>query len=313
MSGTGNQEIVGTKFPNLEVRGNGVKTLKGTLTIEGDCELFTGCEFNADNRTINLYGDFRNFDGGGGIYHQNYGRLNLNGSRHIQNVYCSDTINTRFYNVYIEKAANDTVRFQNDVFVGNNMMTTTNKGHLDIFDHRLIIGGDFYLYKGCKFVHKKGASLHFTSSDAEQLIRNYNTENTYPTMHFSGSAVKRPYDNTFDINGDVIIDHDAIVTSSIKLMVSGNWRNSGTFNHSSEVIFDRCAAVDGDGDQTISSSAFNNVTFAGDGVKLLKGMINVSGQLKIDSLSTLDVNPNGNYEIKVGGTWKNNIWSPPAT
>ena len=310
LSGTGNQEIVGTKFPNLEVRGNGVKTLKGTLTIEGDFELFTGCEFNADNRTINLYGDFRNFDGGGGIYHQNYGRLNLNGSRHIQNVYCSDTINTRFYNVYIEKAANDTVRFQNDVFVGNNMMTTTNKGHLDIFDHRLIIGGDFYLYKGCKFVHKKGASLHFTSSDAEQLIRNYNTENTYPTMHFSGSAVKRPYDNTFDINGDVIIDHDAIVTSSIKLMVSGNWRNSGTFNHSSEVIFDRCAAVDGDGDQTISSSAFNNVTFAGDGVKLLKGMINVSGQLKIDSLSTLDVNPNGNYEIKVGGTWKNNIWSP---
>ena len=316
LSGAGNQEIVGTKFPNLEVRGNGVKTLKGTLTIEGDLDVFSGCEFNADNRTINLYGDFRNFDGGGGIYHQNYGRLNLNGSRHIQNVYCNDTVNTRFYNVYIEKAANDTVRFQNDVFVGNNMMTTTNKGHLDIYDHRLIIGGDFYLYKGCKFVHKQGASLHFTSSDAEQLIRNYNTENTYPTMHFSGSAVKRPYDNAFDINGDVIIDHDAIVTSSIKLMVSGNWRNSGTFNHSSEVIFDRCAAVDGDGNQYISGSAFYNVTFAGDGSKMLKGMINVSGQLKIDSLSTLDVSPDGGStynDIKVGGTWKNNIWSPGRT
>lgn len=313
LNGAENQEIVGTKFPNLQVRGSGVKTLKGTLTIEGDFEVFPGCEFNADNRTINLYGDFRNSDGGGGIFHQDYGRLNLNGSRHIQNVYCSDTVNTKFYNVYIDKKLNDTVRFQSNVFVGNNMMTTTNKGHLDIFNHRLIIGGDFYLYKGCKFVHDKGASLHFTSSEAEQLIRNYNTENTYPTMHFSGSAVKRPYDNPFDINGDVIIDNDAIVTSSVKLFVSGNWRNSGTFNHSSEVVFDRDDNDEGGGNQYISSSAFSSVTFAGTGVKMLKGMINVSSQLKIDSLSTLDVSPDGGstyFDIKVGGTWKNNVWGP---
>ena len=109
LDGDGDQEIVGTKFPNLEVRGGGVKTLKGNLTIEGDLEVFQGCVFNADNRTINLYGDFRNIEGGGGNYHQNYGRLNFNGSRHIQNVYCKDTINTKFYNVYIEKKANDTV------------------------------------------------------------------------------------------------------------------------------------------------------------------------------------------------------------
>ncbi len=314
LSGSGDQEITGTKFPNLHVRGSGVKVLKGTLTVEGDLSVYSGCEFNADNRTINLYGDFFNYEGGGGIYHQNYGRLNLNGpSTHIQSVFCHDTINTRFYNVYIEKKQNDSVRFETDVFVGNNMMTTTNKGHLDIDNHRLIIGGDFYLYKGCKFVHTKGASLHFTSSNAEQLIRNYNTENTYPTMHFSGSAVKRPYDNTFDINGDVIIDHDAIVTSSCKLLVSGNWKNSGTFNHSSEVIFDRNDGDEGGGNQFISGSAFSSVTFAGTGVKMLKGMINVSSQLKIDSLSTLDVSPDGGntyYDIKVGGTWKNNVWGP---
>lgn len=313
LCGIGNQEIVSTKFPNLQVRGNGVKTLKGTLTIEGDLSVYSGCEFNADNRTINLYGDFDNTDGGGGIYHQDYGRLNLNGATHIQNVACSDTINTRFYNVYIDKKLDDTVRFQTDVFVGNNMMTTTSKGNFDIDNHRLIIGGDFYLYKGCKFVHTKGASLHFTSSEAEQSISNSNTENTYPTMRFTGSAVKALKTNEFDINGDVIIDHDAIVTSSCKLWVSGDWKNAGTFNHSSEVIFDRNDDDDGGGNQYISSSAFSSVTFAGTGRKMLTGMINVSSQLKIDSLSTLEVSPDGGttcYEIKVGGTWKNNVWGP---
>ena len=302
-----NQNIVGTTLPNVEIRGSGIKKLQSTLTVEGDLKVYSGCEFDADNRTINLYGDFSNFDGGGGVFHQNDGRLNLRGAvGEEQSVVCAVPENTRFFNVYIERTKTDTVYFDSDIYVGGNLMTAENKGSLHIDNHTLTIGGDFYLYRNCKFAYTTGANLIFNSSTAEQRFSNQNTENKYPKMRFIGGAVKRLTDNPFDIDGDVTIDNGAIVTSGVKLYVSGNWENSGTFNSSSEVEFDGA-------DQLISGSAFNNVTFGGTGSKRLNGIINLTGWLKIDSHSTLDVSPNDGgtyYDITVAGDWYNNIVAP---
>lgn len=301
------QEINATTLPNVEFRGSGIKKLKSTVTIEGDLSVSSGCEVDADNRTINLYGDFRNTDGGGGVYHQNAGRLNLRGAvGEKQTIVCTNCENTRLFNVYIERSKTDTVFFESDILVGGNLITAENKGSLNIRNHTLTIGGDLNLYRNCKLEYTEGAKLHFNSSDAEQLIRNYNTSNIYPTMQFTGSAVKRPYDNMFDIDGDVIIDNGAIVSSGVKLKISGNWENSGIFNSSSEVEFD------GD-EQFISGSAFNNVTIGGTGTKKLKGIVNLTGWLKIDSLATFDVSPNDGgtyYDMTIAGHWYNNIVSP---
>lgn len=299
------QEIVSTTLPNVAIGGSGIKTLKGTLTIQGDLSVFSGSEFNADNRTIHLYGDFNNTSGGGGRFHQENGRLNFRGDGYNQTVMCADTINTQFFDVYIEKTANDIVFFGTDVFIGRNFVTAENRGSLSIANHKLTVGGDFNFFRNCNFIHSDGACLYFNSNSVEQTLRNLNTANTYPTMYFLGAAVKRPSDNPFDINGNVVIGNGAIVTSGVKLYVSGNWYNNGVFNSSSEVVFDR------DGDQLISGSAFHNVTFGGSGTKRLGGIINLTGSLKIDSHATLDVSPDGNsyYNITVAGDWYNNIVS----
>ena len=310
------QEIVGTTLPNVAIRGSGIKTLKGTLTIQGNLSVYSGSEFNADNRTIHLYGNFSNNSGGGGRFHMDNGRINFRGDHYNSSVVCADTINTRFFNVYIEKTVNDSVKFESDVFVGGNFMTAENRGSIDIANHKLTIGGDFSLCRNCSFVHTAGAILQFNSSSIEQQIRNLNTTNKYPTMRFIGGAVKRLTDNSFDINGDVKIENGAIVTSGVKLFVSGvNWINAGTFNSSSEVEFDRTAADGNGGDQLISGSAFNSVTFGGTGTKRLNGIINLTGWLKIDSLATLDVSPDGlsYYGITVASHWYNNIVSPDGT
>ena len=302
-----NQEIVATTLPNVEIRGSNTKTLKGNLVVEGDLSIYTGSELNADNRTISLYGNFNNNDASG-RFSQRYGRLNMRGDGYNTSISCANTTNTIFNNIYIEKSLNDTVHFLTKTFVGGNLMTGSNRGSIDIFNDTIIIGGDLYMYPNCELIHGPEAVLYFNSTDAEQTISNQHTANKYPTMRFSGSAVKRPSSNAFDIDGDVIIERDAIVASSVKLKVSGDWRNNGgTFNHSSEVEFDG-----GDG-QKISRSAFCNVTFGGTGTKYLGGIINVSGWLKIDSLATFDVGPKDEdayYDITVGSHWYNNIVSP---
>lgn len=307
--GAGDQEIVATTLPNVEMRGSQIKTLKGTLTVNGNLSVYSGSEFNADNRSIVLLGNFTNTDAGGGNFHQNAGTLYLRGLDNTQTINVSNANNNQFYDIYIQKNQNDTCKFASDIKVGRNLMTANKKGHLNIENHTITIGGDLYMYQNCNLIHTDGALLHFSSSETEQLIRNYNTEIIYPTMRFTGSAVKRPYDNTFDIDGDVIIDEDAIVSSGYKFQVSGNWSNAGTFNHSSEVVFY------GD-DQNISGSAFYNVHFSGTGTKKLGGNIDVSGWLKIDSLATLDVSPDdglSSYDIKLGSHWYNNIWNEDST
>lgn len=307
----GKQEIVATTLPNVQISGSGVKKLKGDVTIQGNLEVHNGCEFDADNRTINLHGDFRNTDGGGGRFHQTGGRLNMRGSGYDQTITCASTVNTKFYNVYIEKSKTDMVVFKSDVVVGCNLMTTENKGGIDIENHTLTIGGDFDLRRYCQFSHD-GAKLHFNGSEAEQSIKNLNTENTYPTMEFSGTAVKRFTDNAFDINGDIKINAGAIVSSGVKLYVSGTWENAGMFNSSSEVEFDG-EMEDEDEFQLIGGSTFNNVTIGGKGWKRLGGIVNLTGWMKIDSLAKLDVSPDeGNtyYNMTIAGHWYNNIVSP---
>ncbi len=300
------QEIVATTLPNVIIRGSDTKILKGNLTVEGDLTVYSGCRFNADSRTINLYGNFDNSFGGGGQYSQIGGRLNLRGDGYDQTVVCGNIENTKLYHVYIEKTKNDKVTFLSDILVSGNLVTSENRGSIDIEGHTLTLGGDLTLSRYCSLIYTDGAMLHFNGSNLEQQISNKNTDNIYPTMKFSGNAVKRYTDNAFDIDGDVIINNGAIVTAGVKLKVSGNWENSGTFNSSSEVEFDGA-------EQLISGSAFNNVTFGGTNTKKLNGIINLTGWLKIDSLATLDVSPDdGNtyYNITVSGHWYNNIVGP---
>ena len=127
-NGSGPQEIVQTTLPNVEMQGGDVKTLKSTMTINGNFTLHAGCEVNADNRTIYLNGNFVNIDAGGGVFHQLAGSLYLRGTGNTQTIAVYNVNNNQFNNIYIEKNENDTCRFLTDVKVGGNLMTANKKG-----------------------------------------------------------------------------------------------------------------------------------------------------------------------------------------
>lgn len=300
-----NQIINNTVLPNVEMRGNGVKTITGNLKINGNLKLYQGIEVNSDYRNIEIYGDWINE---GADFHQNYARTTFAAIGKNQIVDVEETKN-KFCDIYLAKGLDDEVQFVRNTHISRNFVTATDKGSINIGANTLTIGGDLYMYPNCRLEYTNGAMLHFNGSETEQLIRNYNTEIIYPTLKFSGTAVKRPYDNTFDIDGDVIIDNNAIVSSGYIFKVQGDWECNGTFNHTSRIDFD------GE-NQKISSSTFNAVVFSGTGVKTLYGNINVNSYLTIDSLSTLDVSPdNGatSYNITIAGNWNNNVFNADST
>jgi len=303
-----NQAISATTLPNVILSGSDVKTLNGTMYVNGNLTINSGVEFNADNRYIYITGNWTSANGS--KFHQRYGRLTMNGEGNNQTVDLDDNTLSPFYDFYITKLKNDTVVFATDIDINCNLITAANKGSINLGAHTLTLGGDFYLYAGCDFIHTPGALIHMNGAETEQLVRNYHGNNIFPAMYFSGAAIKRLYDNTFDIDGDFTINRATVNAHSYKLLISGNWvNNGGSFLHSSEVVFD------GD-DQMIDNSDFYTVRISGTGVKKLNGHINLTGALYIDPTGTLDVSPDGGsscYNITLNGAWRNNLWNDART
>jgi len=297
-----NQSISATTLPNVVLSGTGTKLLNGNISITGDLTIDNGVDFNADNRYITIYGNWDN--NSTGTFHQEYGRTTFSGNAG-QNVSIQDPLSSYFYDVYIDKPTNDTLYLLSDVKVERNFRLTDSHGSLNLTTHILAIGGDWYIYNGCSLIYGVGGGLLFNGSSEEQLIRNYNAATIYPPLEFSGSALKRLYDNTFYVGGDFYINHSTVSGEYFDIHVTCDWKNEGgTFNHyNRKVVFDGA-------DQLIDGSTFDDVVFAGTGTKKLNGNISLTGGLQIDSLATLDVSPdNGTnvYSISIEEFWYNNI------
>lgn len=303
-----NQSISGTTLPNVILSGSDVKTLNGTMYVNGNLTIGSGVEFNADNRYIYITGNWTSSNGS--LFHQRYGRLTMTGEGNNQIVTLDDNTRSPFYDFYITKLQKDTVVFATDIDINCNLITAAKKGNIVLGNHTLSLGGDFYLYAGCDFIHTAGALIHMNGAETEQLVRNYHGANTFPAMRFSGAAIKRLYDNTFDIDGDFTIDRATVNAHGYKLLISGNWvNNGGSFLHSNEVVFDGA-------DQLIDNSDFYSVRISGTGAKKLNGHINLTGALYIDPTGTLDVSPNDGgtcYNITLNGAWRNNLWDDART
>ncbi len=301
------QMINTTTLPNVSLQGTGTKTLNGNLTILGDLSLSNGIEFNADNRYITISGDWDN--NSTATFHQLFGRTTFVGTS-AQNIAVLNSTTSKFYDLYLDKPTGDTLYLLSDVAVERNTFMTENRGNIHINNHSLSIGGDLWVYDGCKILYSAGGTIKFNGSTEEQLVRNYNENMIYPDLFFSGAAVKRLYDNAYYINGNFNIDHTTVNAEYFMLYIKGNWVNSGgTFTHNSTVIFDG-------GNQNIDASSFSSVKIAGTGVKKLYGNISLSSWLRIDTLATLDASPDAgltNYNITLSGDWFNNEWNASRT
>lgn len=297
------QIISSTTVPNIILKGSGVKDLEGTLIIEGDLVISNGVEFDADNRYISIHGNWDNSSNG--TFHQVAGRTAFIGDDG-QNISIQSTVNSRFYDITIDKPLGDTVFLSTDVAIDRNFRFTQDNGNLHLNDKTLSIGGDWYIYTNCELLYDTGGKLVFNGSSTEQLLRNYNASTIYPDMEFSGSSLKRLYDNPFDVNGDFYINNSTVGGEWIYLSISGDWKNSGgTFNHYRSVTFDGA-------NQLIDGTTFDDIVFSGTGTKKLNGNISLTGWLRIDSTATLDVSPDAgvnDYDITIEEHWYNDEWS----
>ncbi|RLD58891.1 MAG: hypothetical protein DRJ01_12015, partial [Bacteroidetes bacterium] len=300
------QIISASNFGDVIFAGSGTKSIDGNLYISGNLTINNGVTVNADNRYLEVAGNWDN--GSTGTFSQSSGRVTFNGSGH-QTISVQSGNSSAFNQLYIDKSA-DALQALTDFTVNQHFRFTENKGDFDLGSNTLYVGGDWYIYNGCEFIHNSDAKIVFNGNTEEQLIRNYNASTDYCTLEFTGSGVKRLYEQPFDINGDFIMNNATVAAEWFEIHVSGNWTNSGgNFSHYRAVVFDGA-------DQTIDGSNFHDVNFSGTGTKKLNGNITLNGWLKIDTTATLDVSPDGgttSYDISVEEQWYNNEWNADST
>ncbi|MBE9468315.1 MAG: hypothetical protein IMY72_08350 [Bacteroidetes bacterium] len=303
-----NQIISASNFGNIIFAGTaaGIKSIHGNLYISSNVTINNGVIVNADNRYIEVVGNWDN--GSTGTFTQSSGRVTFNGSGH-QTIFVQSDNNSAFNQLYIDKSA-DTLQALSDFVVNQHFRFTENKGDFDLGSNTLSIGGDWYIYNGCEFLHNADAKIIFNGNTEEQLIRNYNANTDYCTLEFIGSGVKRLYEQPFDINGDFIMNNATVAAEWFEISVSGDWTNTGgSFSHYRAVVFDGA-------DQTIDGSTFHDVTISGTETKKLNGNLSLNGWLKIDTIATLDASPDGgttSYNISVEEQWYNNEWNYDST
>lgn len=303
----GDQQIrQSTIFPNVIFSGTGTKTVSGILDVNGDFTIQNGIVVNSSNYNISLSGNFNN-NTSGKFIHTN-ALLTLDGTVH-QNISVQPTNETVFESITIAKDGGQ-VSVLSSIMVNRNFYFTKNKGDLDISNHTIKVGGNFYTQEGAELIWVDGAMLHFNGSSEDQLIRNYNGTTIFPHTKFSGSGMKRLYEKTFDINGDFIIENAAVRAEWFDIYVSGDWvNNGGSYGHYRATIFDGA-------DQYIDATDFEDIVFSGTGTKYLKGHINVGGFLTIEENATLDVSPDAgttSYNISIEEHWNNNLYNVDST
>ncbi len=295
-----------TEFPNVVFGGSGTKTIDGNILIDGDIEIGNSIVLDASNRNIDITGSWNNASDGQFI--NTNGIVTFNGTTD-QTIEVQTGNSSLFETITIEKDGGK-IEALSDFDVARHFYFTESKGDFDLNDHTLCIGGNWYIQNNCDFTWDAGAILHFNGNSEDQLIRNYQAGTIYPDMKFSGSGMKRLYQEDFDINGDFIIDNASVRAEWFDIYIEGDWINSGgSYGHYRTTWFDGA-------DQTIDATDFEDVVFSGTGTKYLGGHINLGGCLTIDSLATLDASPNGgtdSYNITVEEHWYNNVFKTDST
>ena len=288
------QNISQSDFANVYFSGSGTKTVSGTLDIVGNLVIQDGVVVQTD-QYIYIEGNWS--ETGSGQFRQSAGRTTFDGTSANQTI--SMNSSSYFHDFTINKTASSkTVTANSDIDINGTFDFVENNAVFDLNGNNLYVAQNFYFRDGCTFTHNNG-KVFFDGNDVAQLIRNYNTATiVFNDVEFSGTAVKRLYDNSFKFQGDVFINNTTLDGQYWDHYVEGNWINTGIFRHSRTIYFN------GAQDQTISGSAFHSVRFGGGAyTKTLSGDITLTGDLHIDD-ATLDVSAN-NYNITLDDYWYN--------
>lgn len=289
-----NQIISQSNFANVYFTNTGTKYIYGTLDILKNLVIQNDVVIDDVEHNIYIEGNWT--EQGTSEFHQIAGGVFFDGTSANQTV--QTNANSYFYNFYITKpGVNKLVTFNSEIDINGTLDFADGNAQLNLNGNDLHVARDFNYRNGCTFTHNNG-KVYFDGNEIAQLLRNLSSgEIIFADVEFSGSAVKRLYDNSFRFKGDVTINNATLDGQWVEHYVEGNWNNTGVFRHSSVLHFV------GE-DQNISSSSFYTVRFGGGNfVKTLSGDINLNGHLYIDD-ATLDVSA-ANNSITVENNWYN--------
>ncbi|MBM4166297.1 MAG: hypothetical protein FJ218_05170 [Ignavibacteria bacterium] len=246
---------------------NGYPTSTSSINIAGIL-----VASNAD--TLKVFGQWNN----SGTFTSGTGTVEFAGTN--QNVSA-----TTFHNVVFSNSGTKTA-LGNLVFNGS---LTNNSGiTLNASTYSHTVRGDWINNNGTLI-----SNGQFTFNGTNQII----SGGTYYNISFQGNGTKT-INSTMAINSNVSIGLNSIVNAGNNVVsVSGNWQNNGTFsNLSGTVTFNGSS-------QSISASAFGNVTFAGNGTKTATGVLVIKGNVVITNGVTFKSNA---FIDSVSGNWTNN-------
>ncbi|MDN4166242.1 T9SS type A sorting domain-containing protein [Cytophagales bacterium LB-30] len=304
-----NQNVSASNFNNLTVSNSGTASLIGNINLLGNFTVSDGAIFDASTYNINLDGNWVN--GGSGQYIQTTGTVTFDGTSANQTI--SSNGNSYFGALNINKtnASFRTVTALTDLDINRSVTLAQDNATFDFSNVTLSLGDNWTANTGTTII-STGSTMAFDGPDLQSIRQE--GAGSFNNISFSNAGIKRfrdDTDNLIDIDGDVTITASTVDASwdgtyFANLTVGGNWINDGSFNHTNRTL-----TFDG-ANQSISSSNFGNVVFAGTGTKTLDGNISLANSLTINASSTLDVSAS-NYGITLGGNWNNNGTFVPNT
>ncbi len=285
-----NQIISEIDYGNLILSGSGVKAIPEKLSIQGSFIFST--QVDAKQSNISVYGNWEN---DGGIF-TSLGDVKFIGDG-VSTI--TGTAATTFYNLISEK--NSSLLLNSDISVKN--LLTIDSGIFDAFSHSINEGKNFELNNKSTFrTSHQNFNLPFSSVaiSPSSIFEYYGNEQQdilglqYGNLHLLDGGTKNALGtilaSNVEIENNVTFDGKNFFHT-----VSGDWVNRGAFISSGEITFSG-------NNQLITSSDFNNVTFAGAGIKTILGDINATGNISVEENVSLD---GGSNSISVRGNWEN--------
>lgn len=316
------QSIVGNVI-NVVFANGGTKTVTtSNLVVQRNLTINSGVLLDANIRNISIAGDWVQL--GTGSYNQSTGTTTFNGiSASPQNITIATPSSSYFGNLTVNRGdlvgnpstsikvqTNSNVRVAGTLRLNNFNDNPTCSilvpyADLDITGDTLFVGGSLVIYPTSTMT-TPNSTLVLASETAQNFYIGTPTV-TFNNLVFSGSGLKTfanggwtapacgSWNNPVVVNGDWKIDLATVNASSLAVTVSGNWYNTGDFQHNNTVTLLGIS-------KTVSNSTFNNLTFGASASYTLTGDITVANAFNILAGGSLDVSPS-NYSVTVSGNY----------
>lgn len=319
------QTVRGITYGNLVLQTN-TKTVDGGLTINGNIDLNGAATLDLGNFSHFFRGTtiVNSVTRNGSITSASGGTFTFDGADINQTINTPGTGTYTFHNLVFQQTTTPTAvrtrTFQGNAVVNGDLTITNAAG--DVVNQLVVALGNFTLTKGApsgtltlgaNAVISTAATNNFaltTNSfstvalDVSSIIRFLGTNQdipalTYGNIEHSGNGNKAAL-GALDINGNFVRTggNSLFVGGAFTHTVAGNWNINSTtlFNATgTTIVFDGAS-------QSVFTSNFSDVQFAGTGTKTLAGNLVITGNATTTGSITIDANTR---QITLSGNWSN--------